>query len=273
MTDRKDPKKSESIEVRVPWRLKQEFMARARREGRSASEVIRDLMEGYVRRPAQRSAQQTLETAMNVIRKRPRAGFAAVLGAAGISAVLASTIPAGAAPDLRAHFMHLDANGDGIVTMAEIAPQAEAHVHNFELQGPAPDQHAASGVETYGPFLLPVSQDGQTRILMIQMTRDSSGAIQTVDHLPPTPMVAEFQAGDMDSDGALSFEEFVERYNVIRDRSFDALDADADGLIAGEEIAGNPLDGPNGGQVAAGLRSIDADGDGRVTRAEFADAV
>src|SRR5690606_25655787 len=98
-------------------------MARARREGRSASEVIRDLMQDYVRRPAQRNATQTLETAMTVIRQNPRrTGFAAILGAAGVSALLAGALPAGAAPDLRAQFDRLDANGDGVVTLEEMSP-------------------------------------------------------------------------------------------------------------------------------------------------------
>jgi predicted transcriptional regulator len=42
------PKKSETIEVRVPHELKDALMRKARAEGRSASEVIRSSIDTYL---------------------------------------------------------------------------------------------------------------------------------------------------------------------------------------------------------------------------------
>ena len=42
------PKKCETIEIRLPYEAKRAFMERCRSEGRSASEAIRELIEGYL---------------------------------------------------------------------------------------------------------------------------------------------------------------------------------------------------------------------------------
>ena len=45
MTEPRPPKKSESLEIRIPYPTKQAFMERCREEGVSASEVLRGLIE------------------------------------------------------------------------------------------------------------------------------------------------------------------------------------------------------------------------------------
>src|SRR4029453_47905 len=50
MTPERPQKKSDTLEVRLPHETKQAFMARCRQDGRSASEVIRDFIDGYVAR-------------------------------------------------------------------------------------------------------------------------------------------------------------------------------------------------------------------------------
>src|ERR1700759_1188370 len=56
-TAMRGPKKSETLEIRLPHALKQAFMARCQDEGRSASEAVRRFIEGAVAerpRPARR---------------------------------------------------------------------------------------------------------------------------------------------------------------------------------------------------------------------------
>lgn len=52
MNPERPPKKSETLEVRVPHATKQAFMARCREDGRSASEVIREFIDGHLARPS-----------------------------------------------------------------------------------------------------------------------------------------------------------------------------------------------------------------------------
>ena len=52
MNRERPPKKSETLEVRVPHAAKQAFMARCRAEGRSASDVIREFIDGFLARPS-----------------------------------------------------------------------------------------------------------------------------------------------------------------------------------------------------------------------------
>src|SRR6516165_12605562 len=99
---RTSPKKSETLEIRLPYAAKTAFMARCRDEGRTASEVLRRLIEAEIegaRRPAARI--------------RLRAWQVMAAAAAGL-AVGAAAAPSLAHPTTtsRAAFERLDRNHD-----------------------------------------------------------------------------------------------------------------------------------------------------------------
>ena len=100
MRDTRRPKKSESLEVRIPYAAKQVFMARCRSQGRTASEVVREMIEAPARPPASH---------------RRRLG-AMVLIAAAVGAAAAPSL---ARPLIEAQFDQLDHNGDGVIQRAE----------------------------------------------------------------------------------------------------------------------------------------------------------
>ncbi len=60
MNRERPPKKSETLEVRLPHAAKQAFMARCREDGRSASEVIREFIDGYLTRPSPRPERRKM---------------------------------------------------------------------------------------------------------------------------------------------------------------------------------------------------------------------
>ena len=111
MTAKPRLKKSETLEIRLPYPTKVAFMARCRDEGRTASEALRGFIDGAVepRRPA----------------KAPRKLIAGALIAAAVGAI---ALPSLAHPTLRtqldhlaaaADFARLDTNHDGKLSLAE----------------------------------------------------------------------------------------------------------------------------------------------------------
>ena len=99
-------KKSESIEVRIPYPTKQAFMARCRADGVSASEAVRAFIDGQLtptRKPS------------------PRRGLRLAAGLVAAAAAGAMALPSLARPGPAADFARLDLNGDGQVTAAEFA--------------------------------------------------------------------------------------------------------------------------------------------------------
>lgn len=104
MTRRTLPKKSETLEIRLPFSTKERFMTHCRNDGRSASEAVRGFIEQQIDGRA-RSA-------------RSRAWQFAVAVAAGL-ALGAVAAPSLAKASGQTAFEQLDANGDGGLTQAE----------------------------------------------------------------------------------------------------------------------------------------------------------
>jgi hypothetical protein len=103
-------KKSETLEIRLPYPTKLAFMARCRDEGRTASEALRGFIDGAVepRRMA----------------KAPRKLIAGAAIAAAVGAIALPSLahPARAQIDrlaAAADFARLDTNHDGRLTLAE----------------------------------------------------------------------------------------------------------------------------------------------------------
>jgi len=105
------PKKSETLEIRLPHALKQAFMARCRDDGRSASEALRGYIEQAVAEPRRPSR---------------RLRWAAVgLAAVSLGAVAAPSL---ARPSLPAQFARLDADRDGRLSLAEFERGASVEI-------------------------------------------------------------------------------------------------------------------------------------------------
>jgi hypothetical protein len=111
MTRAKPPKKSETIEVRVPHGAKTAFAARCRENGQTVSEAVRAFMEGEIGADG-RSGQG---------RTRLWHALAALAAGLALGAVAAPSLAqtAQAAHGSRAAFDRLDANRDGVVSYDE----------------------------------------------------------------------------------------------------------------------------------------------------------
>ncbi|HEV7227247.1 EF-hand domain-containing protein [Brevundimonas sp.] len=97
------PKKSETLEVRLPFETKTAFMAQCRARGRSASDAVRGFIDAEIG-----------------ARGRLKGWPAAVAAAAGLAlGAMAAPTLAQAESRSEAAFERLDANGDGALTVAE----------------------------------------------------------------------------------------------------------------------------------------------------------
>lgn len=109
----RSPKKSESLEIRIPYAAKVAFMARCQREGVTASDALRDFIDQQIQPPRRMS------------RRRWRLAAGALVAAALGAVALPSVARPGRAPDVaqdllcRVAFARLDANHDGVLTLDE----------------------------------------------------------------------------------------------------------------------------------------------------------
>lgn len=104
MTRPPSPKKSETLEVRLPFSTKERFMAQCRDDGRSASEAVRGFIEG--------------ELAGRARSRRSRVWQVVVAATAGL-ALGAVAAPSLAKASGQTAFEQLDANADGVLTKVE----------------------------------------------------------------------------------------------------------------------------------------------------------
>ena len=166
-------KKSESLEIRIPYPTKQAFMARCREDGRSASEALRGFIEGRLDDPSG-PASPTLKPVVRGSRRR----LHMIAGAVIAALVGAAALPTLARPSLRSEFERLDANGDGDVTLEELSRGASVDIR-FSVGGTGPKRGDAA-------------LDAQVRSLLLR---------------------AEFRRIDADGDGKISFEEYRRRFD------------------------------------------------------------
>jgi len=110
MTRRKPPKKSETLEIRLPHEAKTAFAIRCRDEGRTVSEAVRSFIE--------REIGQNGRAARG--RMPGWHALAALAAGLALGAVAAPSLAQSQAhPDARAAFDQLDRNRDGVVSFEE----------------------------------------------------------------------------------------------------------------------------------------------------------
>lgn len=265
--DTRPPKKTDTLEVRMPHDDKRAFLEACRREGVTASEVVRGFVATYLRRAALRERfqrQRRLAMILNTPAGR-RSAAAAVAGAIGLVAV--GLAPSAADADLREAFARMDLDGDGRVTLEEFAaPRHDAML--FVERAPEADGAAEVGPDATAPLDAPswTSDDEVTFGLPL----DEAAARNLAER--------EFATFDDDGDGAVDFAEFETRHRRIATEAFAAMDADGDGRVSADEMGDHVVAfAPKNDDTAVveitrdHFGDLDADGDGTVSEDEFID--
>jgi hypothetical protein len=284
MTDDRPPKKSDKLVLRIPHRTKQALLDASRAEGRTASEVVRELIEGWLERAARRERLRdslkpdgSLAMTLKSPFARAAAAAAAVLGA--FAAVTIVSAPSTAQVDLRAVFAAIDGDGDGRVTHAEYAgtPNPTIAAVVFDAGG-----GAAQAPSDAPEYWFPISRL-EDPYEMLAPKRPDRSAVDVPPFDPATsPQVyeirrREFQGFDRDGDGVVSLAEYESRHAEMIAATFARLDANGDGRLAGGEFARIPvLLVPPGAPPMAlpvfereGFEATDRDGDGALSLDEF----
>ncbi|MEO6013343.1 MAG: hypothetical protein ABIQ30_07140 [Devosia sp.] len=211
MTDPKAPKKSEVIEVRIPYPTKTAFMEKARAEGIAASEIVRQSIDRYLEADAAPTEPETLQDrAISFFRNNSRSLGLLLAGAGSAVAITLAVSPATARPDLKAAFTTLDADGNGVVSLGEFT-QPKAAI-STEITGPiapttgsvaiaAPAQTGASFVR----FMLDTGTADGVLPLMVMIDVPKGGLSE--DELA-TLIGKAFSGLDKNADGKLSIAEF-----------------------------------------------------------------
>ncbi len=241
-------KKSETLEVRLPHRLKAAFMARCRAEGRSASEAVREMIKTHLARPASRSS---LELAMFL---RPKIAVPAALAAAAVTGALFAASTSQAGPDLREAFKALDKDANGAVTAAEFTAAHRGDIVRIH-KGQPPHADAPK-------VILPLSRTPELERL-------------AKAHASPEAAREAYASLDEDRSGAVDLPEFERHHRRVHEAAFAGLDADKDGKVSGDEFWGRALAVSKEPALKESLRQtftrLDADRDGAISRAEFAE--
>ncbi|HVY88804.1 MAG TPA: EF-hand domain-containing protein [Hyphomonadaceae bacterium] len=267
-------KKSETLEVRIPYDTKQAFLTACREDGTTASEVVRESVQTYLDERERPSQPEERSLTMNNILKLPepvrRYGWrAAVGGAAAIGFVGLAALPSAAAPDFLSMFKKLDVNGDGVLSPDEFAGpkddkggdknvviETRSHITTSDSKdGKAPAPAAKSEVkqDAYA-FYLPEgvipdaakNEQHEYRIISQHITKNStSGDSSAAPPQPPQQITIsvddirkeEFAQYDTDHDGKISLAEYQARQRAMLTRGFDILDTNHDKFLSQAEYA------------------------------------
>ena len=256
-------KKSETLEVRIPYETKQAFLTACREDGTTASEVVREGVQTYLDKRERPDPKKERTPAMNIVMMLPkpvrRYGLRAAAG--GLAAVGLTTfaaLPVAAAPDFAAIFKKMDANGDGVLTTGEFLADRQGGDH---VRIESKIEQNLSGDQTSATIT-----DGKTEIrkdaIAFWFPEDDSSAgdpTQQVNEIhtqeirierrssapgaapsPPTTinvMESQFQAFDTDGNGKVSFAEFQGRHRAMLTRGFEILDSNKDKFLSSMEYA------------------------------------
>src|SRR5690349_17533438 len=237
MERKREPKKSETLEGRVPHEVKDALMRKAKSEGRSASEVIRNSIDAYL-------ADRSKEKPNMLIAAWKPAAFA---GAAAIAIVWTALAPAplAAGPDLRVAFDHFDTNKDGAVTLAEFRAGHDED-RMFVHSGKAPGHSA--------PFIMPLHH---------AVPIGSVGS-----PVPESFLKSEFAKEDRDHNGRVDFAEFKGFHVAMMAAAFAQIDTNNDGGVDSAELdavtARLPPDAPH-----PTFGELDRNHDGKLDSSEF----
>lgn len=216
---KRDTKKSETLQVRLPHGMKRDFMRRCETENRAASDLIRDFIEGYLAGPVE------ILTSEKAVMIRRTFIYPALAAAGLFGAVVVLSPATSQATSLRQDFAAMDADKDGFVVVSEYKRPDDGVTYSMSK---TPTASASS------------PPSGWSHTVGVTRVDKNDGAAETFARL------------DSDGDHKLSFEE----YRVMRVGSAMAILRRGDGngdrrLTQAEYVEGSTLSASAVAQIKA----------------------
>jgi len=262
-------KKSETLEVRIPYDTKQAFLTACREDGTTASEVVRDKVQDYLdarERPPLNEEKRTL--VMRLPQPVRRYGLrVAAGGIAAIGLTSFAVLPSAATPDIKAQFGRLDANGDGMLSVEEflgsIDSNTKAETRKVVIESHVTTRSDSAEVkpeislsadtrrEAFS-FWLPEELGGAKDASApqqkahefkfigsheVKQGEPGATATRTMSFSLDDIRKDEFAEIDTDKDGKVSLQEYQKRQTAMLTRGFEVLDANSDKALSEEEYA------------------------------------
>lgn len=219
-------KKSETLQVRLPYGMKKDFMERVQLENRSASDLIRDFIESYLAGPVE------ILSSPKAVMIRRRFIYPSLMAAGLVGAVIVFMPNPGSAGTLQTEFDTMDLDRDGFITAVEFkTPTPDA------MMSPAP---RLSRTPRPGPDGIVMNAPDGKPLRVRSLRPDEDPAIvkagpgevvltrrQMMQHL--------LNYHDVDGDQKLSYDEYrASRVRGARS-SFERADADLDDRLSEDE--------------------------------------
>ena len=227
-------KKSETLQVRLPYGMKKDFMERVQMENRSASDLIRDFIEDYLAGPVE------ILNSPTAVMIRRRFIYPTLMAAGLVGAVIVFMPNPGNADALRPEFGAMDKDGDGFITIAEYVPTGVD-----KLLHPAPrmaPRVGPDGINLYAPDGTPL----RIRPLM-PGAKGADAVAKPGDVLLTVTQIKKLSLSyfDGDGDGKLSFQEYKDARLRGARASFERYDTDLNDRISQDEYVRGRVPGLN----------------------------
>lgn len=228
---KREPKKTELIEFRISHEAKSAFLDQCKRDDRSASEVIRDLMRDHVDAPSKRDQQRKewKPDMTALLRKHPISTSAiCALSLFGMSAVATT-----ASADPAQAFAAIDTNGNGSISLDEYITASEPV--------------AALAMDSDGSDVRVLSREDAKWLLH-----------------------RDYRAYDSNGDGKVDEREFMPRFDITTRISFYAIDVDGDGTLTLNELKSfSNGTAEETERLESSFNILDTNGNGSVTLQEY----
>lgn len=259
-------KKSETLEVRIPYDTKQAFLTACREDGTTASEVVRESVQTYLdtreRPPIEEKRTLIMKFPAPVRHYAPRiaAGAVAAIGLATFTA-----LPVAAAPDFKARFSQLDLNKDGVLSADEFLGPKDADAgtdgkdvvietrtitRNKTGDAPPPPADWTPGAKQEAfAFALPEelgsggAQEQHHEYKFIShaevktMKDGETSETKTFTFNADDFRKREFDSIDANGDGKVTMAEYSAKQTAMLTRGFEILDGNKDKFLSQDEYA------------------------------------
>ncbi len=228
---KREPKKTELIEFRISHEAKSAFLDQCKRDDRSASEVIRTLMQSHVTDHSGRDQQRKKWTPdmTALLKKHPISTSAlCALSLLGMSAVATT-----ASADPAQAFAAIDTNGDQTISLEEYITASEP-------------------------------------VAALAMDADGSDARVLSEAEAKRLLARDYLAYDSNHDGKVDEREFMPRFDITTRISFYAVDLDGNGGLTLDEMTSFSSGAAREmARLEGAFRALDANGNGTITLQEY----